>query len=129
MTQTLEDMIAGLPLDQQREVEAEAARLIEEEMTLRELRKAQPDSKSASPKRCIFPRTAYRASKRSDFLLSSARSYVEAMGGKLRFVVEFPDRKPVTLSDLGSLTAARGRAAKPQVDGEHSKFSNPSRFM
>jgi hypothetical protein len=43
--------------------------------------------------------------KRSDFLLSTLRSYVEAMGGKLRLVVEFPDRRPVTLSDLDSLTA------------------------
>ena len=40
MTRTLNDMIAGLPIDQQREVEAQAARLIEEEMTLRDLRKA-----------------------------------------------------------------------------------------
>jgi hypothetical protein len=31
------------------------------------------------------------------------------MGGKLRLVVEFPDRSPVTLSDLDSLTAC----AKP----------------
>jgi hypothetical protein len=37
----LSDMIAGLPVDQQREVEAQAARLIEEETTLRDLRKAQ----------------------------------------------------------------------------------------
>jgi hypothetical protein len=29
--------------------------------------------------------------------------YIEAMGGKLRLVVEFPDRKPVTLADLDSL--------------------------
>jgi hypothetical protein len=28
---------------------------------------------------------------RSDMLLSTFRSYIEAMGGKLRLVVEFPD--------------------------------------
>lgn len=40
MARTLDDMIAGLPVDQQREVEAQAARLVEAEMTLRDLRKA-----------------------------------------------------------------------------------------
>ena len=36
----------------------------------------------------------------------------EAMGGKLRLVVEFPDRKPVTLADLASLTARAKRAPR-----------------
>jgi hypothetical protein len=54
-----------------------------------------------------------RIEKRSDFLLSTLRSYIEAMGGKLRLVVEFPDRKPVTLADLDSLTAR----AKPTPRG------------
>ena len=34
MTRTLDAVIGGLPLDQQREIEARAAQLIEEEMTL-----------------------------------------------------------------------------------------------
>ena len=42
MTRMLNDMIAGLPVDQQREVETQAARLIEDEMTLRDLRTALP---------------------------------------------------------------------------------------
>ena len=53
-----------------------------------------------------------RVEKRSDFLLSTLRSYIEATGGKLRLVAEFPDRKPVTLSDLDSLTA-RAKPAPP----------------
>ena len=51
--------------------------------------------------------------KRTDMYLSTLRSYIEAMGGKLRLVVEFPDRKPVTLADLDSLTAR----AKPKPRG------------
>jgi len=56
-----------------------------------------------------------RIEKRSDFLLSTLRSYVEAMGGKLRLIVEFPNRKPVTLSDFNSLDthARRDRKAAP----------------
>ena len=99
MVRTLNDMIEGLPL------ESQAARFIEEEMTLRDLRKAH----ALTPERIaealhISQDGVSRIEKRSDFLLSTLRSYIEAMGGKLRLVVEFPDRKPVTLSDLDSLT-------------------------
>ena len=41
MARTLDEVIRSLPLDQQQDIEAQAARLIEEEMTLRDLRKAQ----------------------------------------------------------------------------------------
>ncbi len=106
MVRTLNDMIAGLPVDQQREVEAQASRLIEEEMTLRDLRKAHALTQERMAEALHISQDGVsRIEKRSDFLLSTLRSYIEAMGGKLRLVVEFPDRKPVTLSDLDSLTA------------------------
>ena len=40
MARTLDEVIGGLPPDQQRDIAAASARLIEEEMTLRHLRKA-----------------------------------------------------------------------------------------
>ena len=105
MARTLNDMIAGLPVDQQREVEAQAARLIEDEMTLRDLRKAHALTQERMAEALHISQDGVsRIEKRSDFLLSTLRSYIEAMGGKLRLVVEFPDRKPVTLADLDSLT-------------------------
>jgi hypothetical protein len=39
-----------------------------------------------------------RLEKRSDLMISTLRDYVEAMGGKLRFVAEFPARPPTTLT-------------------------------
>ena len=106
MTRTLNDMIAGLPVDQQREVEAQAARLIEDEMTLRDLRKAHALTQERMAEALHISQDGVsRIEKRSDFLLSTLRSYIEAMGGKLRLVAEFPGRKPITLSDLDSLTA------------------------
>ena len=54
-----------------------------------------------------------RIETRSDFLLSTLRSYVEAMGGKLRLIAEFPDRRPVTISGLNIL----GTAEKPKRRG------------
>ncbi len=114
MARTLNDMIAGLPVDQQREVEAQAAQLIEEEMTLRDLRKAHALTQERMAEALHISQDGVsRIEQRSDFLLSTLRSYIEAMGGKLRLVAEFPDRKPVTLSDLDSLTAR----AKPAPRG------------
>lgn len=105
MARTLNDMIAALPVDQRREVETQAARLIEEEMTLRDLRKAHSLTQERMAEALHISQDGVsRIEKRNDFLLSTLRSYIEAMDGKLRLVVEFPDRKPVTLADLDSLT-------------------------
>ena len=41
-----------------------------------------------------------RIENRSDLLLSTLKSYVEAMGGSLKLLVEFPDSR-VVLSTLG----------------------------
>ena len=39
-----------------------------------------------------------RLERRADLLLSTLSSYVEAMGGKLRLVAEFPSRRPVAIA-------------------------------
>jgi hypothetical protein len=41
-----------------------------------------------------------RLEKRSDLLLSTLRKTVEAMGGNLSLVAEFPDRPPVVLAGI-----------------------------
>ncbi|WP_245505904.1 helix-turn-helix domain-containing protein [Rhizobium sullae] len=40
--------------------------------------------------------------KRSDFLLSTLRQYVEALGGELELVVKFKDKRPARLAGFGS---------------------------
>jgi len=120
MARTLDDIIGALPVDQQREVEARAAQLIEEEMTLRDLRTAHALTQQRMAEALHISQDGVsRIEKRSDFLLSTLRSYVEAMGGRLRLVVEFPDRKPVTLVDLDSLKARERpapRKSRPATD-------------
>jgi transcriptional regulator with XRE-family HTH domain len=106
MARTLKEVMAGLPLDEQQEVAAQAARLIEEEMTLRDLRKAHELTQERIAEALHISQDGVsRIEKRSDFLLSTLRSYVEAMGGKLRLVVEFPNRKPVALAGLDDIGA------------------------
>jgi hypothetical protein len=45
--------------------------------------------------------------KRSDMLLSTLRRYVEAMGGTLELVAQFPNRPPVVIDHLAPRSAAR----------------------
>ena len=50
--------------------------------------------------------------KRSDFLLSTLRQYVEALGGELELVVKFKDKKAARLSVFGSRDAAKATRSK-----------------
>ena len=84
---------------QRRKVEARAAELMAEEMTLRELRKARKLTQVRIAKTLgIKQDSVSRLEKRSDVLLSTLRKTVEAMGGTLSLVAQFPDRDPVVLS-------------------------------
>ena len=90
-------------------VEARAAELIAEEMTLRQLRKARKLTQARMAKRLgITQDSVSRLEKRSDLLLSTLRKTVEAMGGDLSLVAKFPDRPPVVLSGIAG-DGRRGR--------------------
>ena len=104
MARTLDEVIAGLPADQQRDIATAAARLIEDEMTLRDLRKAHELTQTRMAEALHISQDGVSPiEKRRDFLLSTLRSYVEAMGGQLRPIAAFPDRKPVMIAGLDSL--------------------------
>ncbi len=101
---TLREEIASLPEDRRKEVEKLADALIAEEMTLRDLRKARNQTQARmAAKLGINQENVSRIEQRSDLLISTLSGYVEAMGGKLNLVAEFPDRPPVTLSGIAAL--------------------------
>jgi transcriptional regulator with XRE-family HTH domain len=105
MNKTMDEVIAGLPLDQQAEIEAAARILIEEELTLRDLRKAHALTQTQMSQALNMSQDGVsRLERRTDLLLSTLRSYVEAMGGRLKISAEFPDRAPVSITQLGSLS-------------------------
>src|ERR1700683_1421678 len=96
---TLKDKMRELRAAQCKKVEARAAELIAEEMTLRELRHARKLTQARMAKALgITQDSVSRLEKRSDLLLSTLRKTVGAMGGTLSLVAEFPDRAPVVLS-------------------------------
>ena len=101
MAVSVDDKIRKLSTAQRKKVEARAVELIAEEMTLRELRKARKLTQVRMAKRLgITQDGVSRLEKRSNLLLSTLRETVEAMGGNLSLVAEFPDRAPVVLSGI-----------------------------
>src|SRR5437870_12451769 len=97
------DEINKLRPAQRAKVEARAAELIAEEMTLRELRRARKLTQVRMAKKLgITQNSVSRLEKRSDLLLSTLRKTVRAMGGNLSLVAEFPDRGPVVLSGIAA---------------------------
>jgi len=101
MPTNVDDIIRKLSPAQRRKIEARAAQLIAEEMTLRELRHARKLTQVRMAKALgITQDSVSRLEKRSDLLLSTLRKTVEAMGGNLSLVAEFPDRAPVVLSGI-----------------------------
>src|ERR1044071_3309094 len=103
---TLDQKMKGLSTTRRKKVEARAAALIAEEMTLQELRQARKLTQVRMAKTLgISQDGVSRLEKRSDLLLSTLRKAVEAMGGNLSLVAEFPDREPVVLSGIAATEA------------------------
>jgi transcriptional regulator with XRE-family HTH domain len=91
-----------------KKVEARAAQLIAEEMTLQELRRARQITQVRLAKELgIGQDGVSKLEKRADLMLSTLRKTVHAMGGSLSLVAEFPDRKPVVLTGIAEDQATR----------------------
>jgi transcriptional regulator with XRE-family HTH domain len=110
MTKTLEQKMASMSPVRRRKVEARTTELIAEEQSLRDLRRALTRTQERMAKDLgIGQESVSRLEQRSDLLISTLRGYVEALGGSLRLVAEFPNRPPVILNGLAAV-ADRTRA-------------------
>ncbi|ACB52184.1 putative transcriptional regulator [Crocosphaera subtropica ATCC 51142] len=104
MAKKLEDIMQNLSQERQKKIEARTQELIAEEMTLRDIRKARELTQERMAELLkIRQDSVSRLEKRSDLLLSTLRSYIEAMGGELELTAKFPDRPPVKLTGLAEL--------------------------
>ena len=118
---TLNQKMKKIGSARRKKVEARAAALIAEEMTLQELRQARKLTQVRMAKVLgISQDGVSRLEKRSDLLLSTLRKSVEAMGGNLSLIVEFPDRDPVVLSGIAEVEPS-DRALFSEARG---RFSN-----
>lgn len=110
MGRTLDQKIKTLPKARRAKVRARAEELIAEEATLQDLRKAFGLTQTTIAKKLkVGQDTVSRVEKRTDMLLSTLSGYVKAMGGELNLVVEFPDRPPVKLHMLKSISGKADR--------------------
>jgi DNA-binding XRE family transcriptional regulator len=101
---TLKQKMKSIGSARRKKIEARAASLVAEEMTLQELRQARKLTQVRMAKALgISQDGVSRLEKRSDLLLSTLRKSVEAMGGNLSLVAEFPDRDPVVLSGIAEV--------------------------
>ncbi len=106
MARNVNDIIKSLPASRRRKIEKRAAALIAEEMTLQELRRARALTQVRLAKNLgVAQKQVSEIEKRTDMHISTLRRSIEAMGGKLSLVAEFPDRKPVLLSGIASIDA------------------------
>lgn len=92
----------ALSPERRRKIKARAAEILSEEMTLRELRHSLEQTQAGVASTLdIGQEGVSRIEQRGDLLLSTLRAYVESMGGNLSLIVEFPNRRPVSLSGIG----------------------------
>ena len=115
MATNFRDTMKGLSPARRKKIKARAAALIAEEMSLRDLRQALTLTQERMAETLgIGQDGVSRLEKRSDLLLSTLRTYIEAMGGQLSLVAEFPDREPVTLSGLATMETAPQPPTRPR---------------
>jgi transcriptional regulator with XRE-family HTH domain len=124
MPVTLQDKLAKLAPERREKVERRAAELHEEEMTLRELRKAHALTQTAMAEKLgVKQASVARIEQRSDLLLSPLRGYVEAMGGALESVARLPNRRPVRLREIGELDGTRAGPGRSAAEGDAARRS------
>ena len=115
MATNVRDTLKSLSPARRKKIEARASALIAEEMSLRDLRQALTLTQERMAETLGIGQDGIsRLEKRSDLLLSTLRSYIEAMGGQLSLIAEFPDREPVTLSGLSTMETTPHPISRPR---------------
>ena len=122
MTVSLEEILNQMPEEERAQVFRRAEE-IRQEINLREMRRLRKVTQARLSKKLkIGQEGVSRIEKRTDLYLSTLRSYVEGLGGKLSLTVEFPDRAPVVLTGFGD----GSESAKPRKQST-KRGKRPSR--
>lgn len=121
----IDQIIGGLSPERRDKIAGRARQLIGEEMALQQLRKArQLTQKQMARLLNVGQDSVSRLESRSDLLISTLQSYVEAMGGVLKIVVEFKEGSAV-ISGLG----AGGPAERPRASSKPKKALRRKRHL
>lgn len=126
---TLQDKMAELSERRRQKIEARAAELAAEEMSLRDLRQAHRLTQARVGRALKIGQDGVsRLEQRSDLLISTLRNYVEAMGGDLQLIARFPDRPAVAVTGLTGIESKDRRSAKSTAGRRgHRPHGQPAR--
>ena len=118
---TLEQKLAEVGPKRREKIKARTHELVAREMSLRELRHAvNKTQKTVARTLNLGQEGVSRLEKRSDLLLSTLRNFVEAVGGSLTLVAQFPDHEPIAIGGLGEIVALKENE-KPKRRAAHAR--------
>lgn len=105
------DLTKEFPSSRRRRIDELKSELLEE-MPLHELRRAQNlTQRDLAGKLKVNQPAVSKMEQRADLYISSLRSYIEAVGGKLKIVAEFPEGE-VAITNFSDVGEAEGRPSR-----------------
>jgi transcriptional regulator with XRE-family HTH domain len=105
---TLEQKLKQISPARRKKIRARTRELVAREMSLQELRHAVNKTQKTVARTLNMGQDGIsRLEKRSDLLLSTLRNYVEAVGGSLTLVAQFPDQEPIAIGGFGEIVATQ----------------------
>jgi transcriptional regulator with XRE-family HTH domain len=125
MARPLNEKIAELPAARREKVEARAAELIAEEMSLRELRRAMGKTQAkVAAELGVGQDSVARYEQRTDMLISTLSEFIHKVGGTLELTARFPNRIPVRIRGFGEIsprsdTRVKATRASKSLDVRH----------
>jgi len=116
MGRTLNEMIDALPKQRRERIDARYRELKDEVESLSELRKAAGKAQAdiAATLKIKQPSVS-KIERQTDMYLSTLRSYVEAVGGKLDLVVRLPAHRAIRLHRLGEVLSGEKPASQRRI--------------
>lgn len=112
----INQIIESLPPGRRAKIEGRARQLIGEQMALKHLRKARHLTQVQMARALNLGQDSIsKLESRSDLLISTLQSYIEAMGGQLKIIAEFKEGTAV-LSDFSSTEPPKA----PKSTARHS---------
>lgn len=126
MPRNLTEILSDLPATRRTRVQARYLNLKQQVEGLAELRRlaGRMQTEIAEAMEIRQPSVS-KIETQADMLLSTLRSYVEAVGGELHLVVKLPDRQPFELLQAG--TSATGVARRSTNRTTASRRRSPAK--
>ena len=122
---THDEYVKSLPPERQAKIKAMAEKLIAEEKSLRQIRKAREYSQVTLAELLGMNQgDLSRFERRTDAYLSTIRRYIEAMGGSLELIATFPDTGPVKIANLSDLGGDTGEQEESEAEHETDKIAS-----